>query len=264
MLKDHYPVTISEFGGLYDRGDNSTTPLDHFQDCENIKFIDNGAFGTRDGIAISQNVITPLSNVKRIYNYPTPTANTLIVLVVNDAGIGQIYHVVNSTLMYGPLLSIAGMTDFAFQPYAGRAYISPFTSYTVGSLNVEKGLQNEFLYVYAGDGTAARKAGGAPLSGIITVANGAAGHTDAGIHIFAFVGETLSGFDTAPFSNIQFTSASGSSVSFGNVPTAGGIFSKRKLVATKVIPTFNGNLSGYQFFFVPNATINNDTDTFLN
>jgi len=34
---------------------------------------------------------------------------------------------------------------------------------------------------------------------LFTVANGAAGHTDAGLHIFAFVGETLSGFDTAPF-----------------------------------------------------------------
>ncbi len=263
MLRDHYPVPISNFGGLYDRGDNSTTPLDHFQDCENIKFIDNGAFGTRDGVGISQTVAVPLSNVKRIYNYPIPTANTLIVLTL-DGNTGKIYHVINSSLVYGPLLSIVGMTDFAFQPYNGRGYISPFTTYPTGGLNIEKGLQGEFLYVYMGDGTAARKAAGAPLTGTITVANGAAGHTDAGFHIFAFVGETLSGFDTAPFSNISFTTSSASSVSFGSVPTSGGTYSKRFLVATKAITNFNGDLNGYQFFFVPNATINNDTDTFLN
>src|SRR5438105_3721784 len=142
MLKDHYPIVLERFNGLYDRGDSSTTPLDHFKDCENIKFIDDGAFGTRDGVGISQNVAVPLQNVKRIYNYPTPTANTLIVLTVNNAGYGEIHHVVNSTTIYGPLLSIYGMTDFAFQPYAGRGYISPFTSYNIGGLSIEKGLQN--------------------------------------------------------------------------------------------------------------------------
>jgi len=29
--------------------------------------------------------------------------------------IGYIYHVVNSTTLYGPILTITGMSDFAFQ-----------------------------------------------------------------------------------------------------------------------------------------------------
>ncbi len=264
--RDHEPIVIDEFNGLWDRGDVDNTPLDHFSDCENVKFVGSSSFATRDGIGISQDVNVPLDNVKRIYNYPTNTGNTLLILTFNDAtNTGSIHHVVNATTTFGPLLSIVGMTDFAFVPYAGRAYISPFATFDVGGLNVEKGLDNEFLYVYAGDGTAARKAAGVPLSGNMTIANGAAGHTDAGLHIFAFVSETTSGFLSAPGLNKQFTTGPANSVSFGSVSASGDPnVTKRHLVATKVITNFNGDLSGYQFFFVPNATINNNTDLFLN
>jgi hypothetical protein len=266
-LRDHEPIVIDEFNGLWRRGDVDNTPLDHFSDCLNVRAKGAKAFGTRDGIGISQDVAVPLSNVKRIYNYPTPLGNTLIVLTYNAiTGIGSIHHVVNSTTTYGPLLSIAGMTDFAFVPYAGRGYISPFASFTVGDLNVEKGLQNQFLYVYAGDGTAARKAAGVGLTGALTIANGAAGHTDPGLHIFAFVSETISGYLSPPTLMKSFITASLSSVSFGTVPASGDPnVVKRHLVATKKISgVFNGDLSGYQFYFVPNAFINNNTDLFLN
>lgn len=265
MLRDHQPIVIDQFNGLWARGDVDNTPLDHFSDCENIKFQGSSSFRTRDGIGISQDVLVPLLNVKRIYNYPTPDGNTLIVLTIDDVGNGQIYHVVNSTTVFGPLLTINGMTDFAFVPYAGRGYISPFTTFDVGGLNVEKGMEFEFLYVYAGDGTVARKAAGSPLTGAMTIAIGAAGHTDAGFHIFAFVSETVSGYLSSPGLNKSFTTLSTNSVSFGSVTATGDpLIAKRHLVATKVITNFNGDLSGYQFFFVPNAFINNDTDTFLN
>ena len=263
--RDHEPIVIDEFNGLWARGDSDNTPLDHFFDCENIKFKGSSAFGTRDGIGISQDVAVPLSNVKRIYNYPTQNGNTLIVLVINTSSEGEIYHVVNATTVHGPLLTIAGMTDFAFIPYAGRGYISPFATFDVGGLNVEKGLDNEFLYVYMGAGAAARKAALSPLSGNMTIANGAAGHTDFGLHIFAWVAETDSGYLTAPGANEAFTTVAASSVSFGSVPTSGSpTIAKRHLVATKAITNFNGDLVGYQFFFVPNATINDDTTTVLN
>lgn len=263
--RDHQPVVIDQFNGLWQRGDVDNTPLDHFTDCENIRFIGSNAFTTRHGITISQNVAIPLENIKRIYNYPTMTGNTLIVLTYDSTNGGRIYHMVNPTTVYGPLLSIMTMTDFAFVPYAGRAYISPFTTFNIGGLNVEKGLQNEFLYVYDGTGTAARKAAGSPLTGNMTIAHGAAGGTDPGFHLFAWVAETSSGYLTAPGAIKGFTTASGSSVSFGTVPTSGNpTIIKRHLVATKAITGYNGNTTGYTFYFVPNATINNDTDTFLN
>jgi hypothetical protein len=266
QYRDHVPVTLDTFNGLYQRGDRDNTPLDHFQDCDNCKAIGEASFGTRDGIGISQNVLVPLSNVKRIYNYPTNTGNTKIVLTYDSlTGMGSIHHVVDATTTFGPLLTIAGMTDFAFLPYAGRGYISPFTTYVIGGMNVEKGLQNEFLYVYAGDGTAARKAAGSQLAGTPTVANGAAGHTDAGFHVFGFVSETISGYLTPPSAFVTFTTSPANSVSFGNIPTSGDPnVTKRHLVASKVITNYNGDPTGFQLFFVPNATINNNTDTFLN
>lgn len=263
-LRDHDPIVIDEFNGLWARGDADNTPLDHFQDCENIKFIGSSSFGTRDGIGISQDVDVPLSNVKRVYNYPTPTGNTLIVLTY-AAGVGSIYHVLDSDTLFGPLLTITGMVDFAFAPYAGRGYISPFGTFVTGALNIEKGLEGEFLYVYAGDGTAARKAAGVALTGTMTIANGAAGFTDAGFKLFGFVSETISGYLTPPGVITPFTTSANSSVSFGSIPTSGDPnVTKRHLVATKTIIGYNGNTTGYTFYFVPNATIDNNIDTFLN
>lgn len=264
QLRGHQPVVIDSFNGLWDRGDYENTPLDHFQDCNNLIFPGSSSVATRPGLGISQDVSVPLADVLRIYNYPTLTGNGQIVLCRNGSD-GEIYHVVDATTVYGPLLTVAGMEDFAFVPYAGRAYISPFKSFASGDLWIEKGLQNEFVYVYAGDGTAARKAAGAPLTGTLTIANGTAGHTDAGFHLFAFVAETISGYQTAPGAITGFTTSASFSVSFGTVPTSGDpVIVRRHLVATKVIPNYDGNTTGYTFYFVPNATINNDTDTFLN
>jgi hypothetical protein len=266
ILRDHNPITIDEFNGLWARGDVDNTPLDHFSDALNIQSIGQASFGTRDGVGISQDVAVPLTNIKRIYNYPTNDGNTLIVLAYDyTTNEGSIFHVVNATTVFGPLLTITDMTDFAFIPYAGRAYISPFTTFDIGGLNVEKGLENEFLYVYTGDGTAARKAAGAAMSGTMTIANGAAGHTDPGFHVFGFVSETVSGYLSPPGLLGTFTTLAAFSVSFGSVDASGDPnVVARHLVATKVIASYNGDPAGYQFFFVPNASIPNNTDTFLN
>lgn len=264
-FRGHPPTILSDFKGLWRRGDVDTTPLDHFADCENLALNDVNSIGTRPGIGISQDVAVPLSDVKRIYNYNTGEANTQLVLVINEDGEGEIYHVVDSDSVFGPLLTIAGMTDFAFAPYGGRAYISPFASFAQGELTIEKGLEDEFVYVYAGDGTAARKAAGPALSGNMTIANGAAGTTDPGIHIFGFVNETISGFLSEPGLLETFTTAAAFSVSFGAIPTSGDPnVVARHLVASKVISTYNGNLEGYDLFFVPGGTIPNNTDIFLN
>lgn len=48
-LRDHQPVVIEEFNGLWVNGDTDAVPIDHFSDCENIIFLENG-FRTRQGI----------------------------------------------------------------------------------------------------------------------------------------------------------------------------------------------------------------------
>jgi len=262
-VRGHEPIDLSNLKGLWDRGDVDNTPLDHMQDCNNLQFIGNN-FKTRDGLGISQTVAAPLENVFRIYNYPTQTANTTLVLTYDGTN-GNIYHVVDASTVYHILGPIAGMEDFAFIPYAGRAYISPFKTFTTGDINIQKGLSGEFLYVYLGAGATARKAAGSTPAGALTIANGAAGHTDPGFHIFAVVGESDSGFLSEPFAINTFTTVATNSVSFGTVPVlVGAQWTKRHIVATKVIPTYNGDNTGYQFFFIPGATINDNTTAALN
>ena len=262
-LRDHQGIIIDKFGGLWDRGDSENVPLDHFQDCENIQFTGTNAFGTRDGVGIHQTIAAPLGDILRIYNYPTQTANTLLVLIENGAN-GEIYHIVDSATVFGPILTIAGMTDFGFIPYAGRAYITPFSTIVVGDLNIEKGIENEFVYVYLGAGVNARKAAGVPPSGALVAANGAAGLTDAGFHLFGVVFEFDTGYLSAPSAFVGFTTGAALSVSFSSIPVSGtGNVTKRHIVATIVIPTYNGDETGFQYFFIPGATINDDTTTVL-
>ncbi len=254
-MRDHQPLVFEDFNGLFSRGDIEDTPLDHFSDCLNLKFKGGSSFATRDGIGLSQNVAAPLGQILRIYNYPTSDKNTILVLIEG----GKIYHVVDSLNVFGPILTIATMTDFGFVPYAGRAYITPFTTELVGGLNRERGLQNEYIYVYKGDGTAARRAGGAKPTTAIVPANGAAGHTDAGLHVFGYLYETDTGYLTAPGGLATFTTSALLSVSFSNMVFSPDAFVvKRHLVASKVIQNYDGDLEGYTLYFVPGATINNN------
>lgn len=258
-MRDHSPIIVDQFNGLWRRGSRDDTPIDHFSDCNNIRFNGNEV-KTRGGLDISQGVgVPPLQRVLRIYNYNTQTESTLIVLVEDEDGDGAIYHVTEGAT-YGPLLTIEGMTDFAFVPFAGRAYISPFTTYD----GIEKGLEDEFLYVYIGDGTPARKAAGAIPAGTLAVVNGAAGHTDPGLHIFGVVGETDTGYLSEPVAFKTFTTSAALSVSFSAIPLfVGTQWVARHIVVTKVITDYNGDLIGYQFFFIPGATVNDNTTTTL-
>ena len=261
--REHEPIVLEQFNGLWSRGDNESVPIDHFRACQNIQGLGTYACQTRDGLGRHQTVASPLGNVVRVYNYVTQDKNTYLALTW-DGTTGKVYHVESPSVVYGPILTKVGMEDFAFVPVAGRAYISPFKSFLTGGIYIEKGLQNEFVYVYKGDGTAARKAAGDIPAGTLTVANGAAGHTDAGLHVFGVVGETDTGFLSQPVALKDFTTVAGNSVSFSTIPTfSGAQWSKRHIVATIVIPDYNGDTTGYQFFFIPGATVNDNVTTTL-
>ncbi len=258
-MRDHIPVVIDKFNWLWDRGNPEETPLDHFSLCQDLKFIGGNTFASRDGIVTYQTV-TPITNVRRMYDYPTDTGATLLVL--ND--VGAIYHVISPTLMYGPILIIAGMTDFSFVPFNGRAYITPFFSEILDGQNRERGMQNEYVYVYKGDGSLARRAGGAAPTTAITVVNSGPGHNDGGIHIFGYVYETDTGYLTAPGGLVSFLSGQAFAFDFSTIANSPDSFVvKKHLVASKVISNFNGDVNGYDLFFIPNATINDNTTTSL-
>lgn len=260
-MRDHKPQVINRFNGLWNKGDSESCPIDHSPDCENVWTIKEDGVGTRGGVGIHQNVLVPLTDIVRIFNFVTQNQNTLIALTY-DGVIGRVYHVVDSDTVYGPILSIGGMEDIAFYPVNGRAYISPFKNFISGDIHYQKGLDNEFVYVYLGDGTMARKAAGSVPAGTLTVGNGAAGYTDAGFHLFAVVGETDSGYLSAPVGFASFTTGAALSVSFTNVPVfVGEQWVRRHIVGTKKINNYNGNTQGYDYFFLPEATIEDNTTT---
>lgn len=259
-MRDHKPIILDKFNGLYDRGDPEQTPLDHASDTLNCQSVGSSSFKTRDGIGRTQDVAAPLANILRIYNYPTADKNTILVLTAG----GNIYHVVDSTTIFGPILTIPLMTDFAFVPYSGRAYISPFGTALVSGLNRETGLVNEYLYVYKGDGTPARRAGGAKPTTNITVALGTTGLTDAGLHIFGYVYETDTGYLSPPGGLVAFTTTANQAVDFSTVANSPDTFvTKKHIVASKVIQSYNGDVTGYQLFFIPGADIPNNVTTTL-
>jgi hypothetical protein len=262
-MREHYPVVIEKFNGLFDRGASDSVPIDHFDDCENIQF-DHLGFRTRDGLDIYEAIANPV----RIYNYVMPDGDTLLILDSN----GDIYHRVDSSTLYGPILSLPDMLDFKFQNIAGRAYITPF-QIEISALGQKspRALQTSsssgWIYVYKGDGTLARKAGGAPpTAGSLTLANGAAGNVEAGIHIIGVCYETDTGFLTKPTRLTQVTATGTQKIDVSGIPVSPDSFVvARRLVATVAIdPTlFTGNIEGYQLFFIPDGRIPDNVTTTL-
>src|SRR6476646_5739242 len=96
-LRDHEPLVIESFNGLWARGDADSCPLDHFTDCNNIQYIQSG-FKTRDGL----DTYRAVGDVLRLYNYVMQSGESLLILDVH----GNIDHSINETTLYGPILSI--------------------------------------------------------------------------------------------------------------------------------------------------------------
>ncbi len=261
MTRDHQPLTIDEFMGLWRRGDADDCPNDHSPDCNNIQFT-GMAFETRAGKNIlPMDAGTGVPNIIKIKNFPKIANESLLVLDTS----GNIYDTGSPTPLT-PILSISdpNFLDFGLVPYQGRAYISPADD--------KHGLDFEFVYVYLGDGTPARKAAGMPpvdADGALAAANsGSAGNVEAGIHIFGVVYETDTGFLTqiGPDTLAQVTAPGSEEVDLSSIPVSPETFvTKRHIVATRAIDptTFTGDTRGYQFFFLPDGVINNNTATTL-
>jgi len=262
--RDHPPLVIEDFQGLWVRGDDESAPSDHFTQADNIQY-GHSFVETRDGIIQYFNNLNPPLKVVRIYNYVTQVGQALVLLVEG----GKIYFttgpddVIDTSI---PILSIPAMEDFGFVAINGRGYITPFKTYVnpTGE-RYQLGLKNEFVYVFSPD-TFARKAAGFPPTGspllVSEFAPGPTPVTDTGFHLIAVVYETDTGYLTAlgpeVFGSLNF---SGAQLYVSNIPLgpAGSGVIKRHLVSTKAITGYNGDQTGYQFFFIPGGTIPDNT-----
>jgi hypothetical protein len=254
MLRDHQPIVVEEFNGFWKRGDDESCPADHFPDCQNIQYQESG-FSTRDGL----DTYSAYPRVLRIYTYlygTDPVAQESL-LILDDQG--NIYHDKSPT-PFTPILTIAGMTDFGFQNWAGYAYINPCQGV--------HGLADQYVYVYRGKGLPARLAAGAgPTTGPLGLGLGAAGHVEFGHHVFAVAYETDTGFITAMKCFAEIYADGVSKIDISNIPVSPDPFVvARRIVATYAVSDvqFTHDLeNGYQFFFLPDGRIDNNTDTTL-
>ena len=246
-MRGHQGRVISNFRGDFDRGDPTSTPLEHFVSSKNIQFQHKGA-KTRVGSVLD----TTIANVVRFHLYEKD-GEAQRKIILDSAG-----KFWDSTNLVTPILTIPAATDFDLKIMFNRAYITP--------TNGTAGLPGEFIYVYDGSGTARKAGGDAPSGFTLVVADSASsGNVEAGERLYAVAYETVSGFITngGPIGTLpRLTSAGGKKVDVSAIPVGPSYVVKRHILATKVIVgTYSGRERDYELFFVPDGEIDNNVDT---
>jgi hypothetical protein len=263
--RSHEPVIIEEFMGLFKRGDADSCPIDHFSDCDNLKAIESGV-ETRDGL----DTLIARGDVLRMYNYKMDSGESLIILTLG----GDWYHALldGSNTVYGPILSISSAEDFDIFVANGLCYITPFKTFTdLNGQDYQLGLENEFVYVYKGDGSQARKAAGfAPTggsSGLVGYVSQIPGLVTPGIHIIgvtAIQGGDESGNLGPEGMSVVYVEEDGQ-INLNNIPLGPGGTDGRRIYMTQAIGFEDWNPVGdirfnYDFWLAveinDNVTIN--------
>jgi len=246
-MRDHTPASIVDFLGLYDRGLGDAVPNDHLSIADNVMYKEREVL-TRDGTSL---VLSSVTNIVRMALYKRIGEATRIIMLDNT---GKFY---DSTNPYGAILDLPGATDFKLQNFFGRAYITP-----IDAAN-GIGLSGEFVYVYNGTGSAIKAAGTAPSGTIQVGASALSGNVEAGFHLYAVAYETQYGYISKPGPAIYgLHEADGTTrIKIEDVPLGPAGTVKRHILATRSIIEYDGNQNGYEFFFVPNGSIDNNVDT---
>lgn len=250
-LRDHTQVPITAFRGLYANGMDDACPPGFFIDSLNTQF-EEIEVKTRDG----NTRIFTLANIRRYFVYKRLNETSRYLILDTDGNLWD-------SLYGSPLVSNVNYKDFSAVNYLNRAYITFH--------NRIEGIPGTVIQVYEGAGPGTlRPAGGTPPIGFtLTLAiSTTIGDLGLGKYLVAVVYETSSGFITAPgpavFGDID--SPGGFRLNVSDIPIGPAGTVARRLIITKSIPAglYSGNQFGYEYFFVPNGRIPNNTDTVLN
>lgn len=222
-LQEFQKISVSNFRGLYKRGDAGRTPLDHATDLSNMSFTNTGETFTRNGTMLSLALSHP---VKRMFLATPTTGPTLLTY----DGVDTIYQYNPSTGTDSTFLILAGMKDFCALNIYGRTYIMP---------SMPPGSTSGTVYVWDGTHTLRAALGFAPIASF-SAATGAAGNTDPGVHKFAVSYVTNSGFTTRPgpeisgtFVPVIWTSPGDVQVNLTGIPLGGPEVVARWILVTK-------------------------------
>lgn len=246
-IGDHIPLEQDDFKGIFSRGTSEAVPDRFFIDAQNNKYLDS-EITTRDGLGAS---VFTKTNIIRFFAYNRIGENSRFLVLTTG---GNIY---DSLTPSTPIWTDASIVDFNVVNYGNKAYITVHDR--------SKGIAGKSLIVY--DGTTARLAAGSPPVGftITAATSGTPGAVEAGIHLIAVAYVTSTGFITAPgpVTFTQYTAPGGFKLDLSNIQVGPTGTVARILLATKAIPLslFNGNQFGYEFFFIPNGIIQDNTST---
>ena len=240
-------IQITEFRGLFNRGLSDSVPRNYFSDCLNVKF-DIGRVFTREGTE----KIFDQDDIRRVFVYKRlgETPRHLVLTTTGD--------LYDSLYPGTPLISNVEFLDFSAVNFFNRAYLTFH--------NRKTGIPASNLYIYegAGPGTLRLAAGSPPTGFVLGVEDSPdSGSVEKGIHLFAVVFETSSGYLTAPGPEVfaQLDAAGDKKVHLTNIiPGPAGTVARR-IIATKVAIDYDGNQLSQEFFFVPDGRIPDNTTT---
>lgn len=247
-MRDLTPIRLSDFGGLFDRGNIDNVPTNCFAYAQNVMCGGAGGVQVRDGSRLlkATGLGSPILDV-----LPYNRSDGTRLLVLTEAG-----NVYDDFLGYAsPIISYTAGTRISVCSLFNRAYISPH--------NLSTGLSGGVVSVY--DGTTARNAAGVAVPATpVAAANGAAGKVDAGLHLIGVAYETASGYLT-PFGAVlaTYTAPGGVKINVSSIPVGPTGTAARILVVTRGIQAYTGNTGDYAFYRVPSGRIANNTATTL-
>jgi hypothetical protein len=247
-MRDHKPITITDFRGLFDRGEEEGVPKGFFISSQNNRFIRQG-FKTREGSSI----VNTIASVRRIMPYKREN-EAMRHLILDGNG-----HIYDSLDLGTAILTISAMTDFSIVSIFNRAYISPHNGFT--------GLPGEKIYVYEGSGLCRQAGGAAPSAGPLSLSDSTeSGFVESGLHLVGVCFESSTGFISPAGCFNQITNIGGRKLNVGSIPIGPAQTVARVLIGTKSIfgGLFNGDYQNQTYYFIPNGRIANNTDTQYN
>jgi hypothetical protein len=254
-------ISIDKFRGLYLRRDPAKVPRGYLTVADNF-VVNDGSMQNRAGIT------TLISDAgwEAIYMArPIDVSdNTKWFVLAVNAGALKLYYCASgiNTVILNPVPT----GSFEFQ------FVRINSTYFITFDDSQNGISGANSYVYnPAIHSVARVSGkSAPASAItVTVAGGAdAKGVPVGRHVWGVAFETDTGHISAVIlaGLVSAVHAGGQFADLSNIPTgaANTGTSKRRILVSKVIPNFDGNLLNYELFFLPTGTIADNTTTVLN
>lgn len=264
-MDQHQPITIENMKGLWNRDNfvgKGSVPQDHFSIAQNIDFSNSNVIARApftvlyDDLSVDKPPVRMFS--ARFVNRNGDPCNFLFINT-QDGHLFSYNYDTGVTDEY--LLSFSSETDFDYQLWNNRLYISPSS---------QQGYHISGVPLQVFDGVTMRDAAGGASASTFTNAASGAGIVQAGNHFYGVCFETDTGYITPPTistsSSTPVATSGSQAVSLTSIPTGGPEVVARWIVATKTIPSVipNSFLYSYQIFFLQRIGDNVTTSATLN